>query len=139
MALINWSADLSMDYPEMDVQHQHLIALVNTLYDRFEKGQHGRALLPMFAELVEAASAHFEYEEEMLEKRGYPRLADHRDEHRLLLDQLAGLAGELHNGNKSISAETFEFLCDWLVDHIVGADKDSAAHIRASAPLQPAR
>ncbi len=130
MALIEWSSELNLEIPQMDVEHQHLIALVNTLHDRFHRGQHGRALLPVFGELVEAARTHFEFEEGLLEKQDYPRLEEHKDEHRVLMDQLVELEGQLRGGKKTIDAGTFEFLCDWLVDHIVNADRDFAVYVR---------
>ena len=116
----------------MDVEHQHLIALVNTLYDGFQRGQNARSLLRVFHELVEAASAHFEFEESFLEEQGYPETEGHKEEHRVLLEQLLELEGRLSGGKNALNAETFEYLCDWVVDHIVNADREFATFVRGA-------
>jgi len=132
MALIQWSPELSLNVPRLDIEHQHLIALVNTLYDGYQRGQNARSLERIFRELVEAASMHFESEESFLEEQGYPESDAHKEEHEVLLGQLLDLQGRVSAGRSGINAETFEYLCDWVVDHIVNADKEFAAYVKGA-------
>ena len=81
--------------------------------------------------LIDHARAHFQREEELLEKYGYPELEQHKKEHRLITEQLE----ELHEAYQStpdpdISQEIMELLTFWLVKHILEVDMRYKAYLQ---------
>ena len=76
--------------------------------------------------------AHFANEERLMRLHSYPGFEAHKAEHERLSAQVKRLQGEARNGKSVVTMEVMRFLQHWLVDHIVGVDKQYSAHLRAA-------
>lgn len=72
---------------------------------------------------------HFQREEEFMRTIDYPGLAEHRSEHALLMAEHTSMVRELRErGAKRLGPRELEALKQWVVAHILGADRGFADH-----------
>ncbi|MDW8094977.1 MAG: bacteriohemerythrin, partial [Caldimicrobium sp.] len=74
-------------------------------------------------ELVSYASYHFNTEEALMSKYGFPELANHKREHEAFKAKIKEFMDKKAKGEVTLSVEIMTFLKDWLVKHIMGTDK----------------
>jgi len=123
MALIIWSSDYSVGVDALDADHIVVASLINQIDDAKQSGSDEGAVGRVLKVLLDHAYAHFAREEALLAEHGYPHLAQHRKEHRLLEDQLHELYDEYtRTPTPDISREIMELLNYWLIEHILKVD-----------------
>lgn len=123
MALIIWSSDYSVGVDSLDADHIVVASLINQIDDAKQSGSDEGAVGRVLKVLLDHAYAHFAREEALLAEHGYPHLAQHRKEHRLLEDQLHELYDEYaRTPTPDISREIMELLNYWLIEHILKVD-----------------
>ena len=81
MDRIVWDNSFSVGIEEIDEQHKKWISIINDLHDALMSGKNlgsitGKSLKAM----EEYAHFHFSFEEEYLQKAGYPYLENHKKE-----------------------------------------------------------
>ena len=118
-----WDDSLSVKVTEIDRQHKKLIALINQLFDAMKDGQGDGVLGSILDQLVSYTQGHFATEERLMRKFGYQAYDDHKREHAELVKQVADLQAKFHNRKASLSSDVFNFLKDWLLNHIKGTDQ----------------
>jgi hemerythrin len=124
MSVIRWSEAMSVGVARLDRDHQVLIGLINRLAV-YDSGKAAEA--PVVAEVLSALVAytrfHFRREERVMEACGYPALETHREEHRLLADEVAALSVRFREAPDRVShQDLLRFLTDWLNHHILLQD-----------------
>jgi hemerythrin-like metal-binding protein len=82
MKKILWDDNFSVGVKKMDVQHQKIIKIFNTLVDNAKANSGSAKVSEILAELVDYASEHFKCEEQLLRDHSHPDLAQQRTEHR---------------------------------------------------------
>ena len=129
MAILEWSARLQLDVPDMDNAHRRLIDLMSKLA-RLSDAKAPRAeVLGTFTALADATKQHFADEETYMASIGYPELAQHKLIHGRLLEQLDHHFGRFKASTAStIEQPVFDFLKVWLQAHIAGIDRRYADH-----------
>ncbi len=131
MALILWTSDYSVGVESLDADHITVASLINHIHEAKQFGTDEVVIGDILKVVVDHARAHFQREEELLEKYGYPELEQHKKEHRLITEQLE----ELHEAYQStpdpdISQEIMELLTFWLVKHILEVDMRYKAYLQ---------
>jgi hemerythrin len=126
MSLFVWDASYSVDISEIDRQHQKLFTLFNELYDAMQQGCGNEVIGNVLASVVDYTAYHFAHEEELFRRHGYPDETAHRAEHAKLTEQARTLEQRLLSGHREVTMVTLKFLCDWLANHIMGADQKFA-------------
>ncbi len=133
MAFITWSDEYSVNIKEIDQQHQQLVELINRMYDiviiggEIDKKRIRRVLL----ELANYTDYHFRSEEKLFQIHHYPETSVHKRQHSQLTIRLLTLQRHFSAGEATISQEIFDFLKDWLVNHILGSDKEYTVFLNA--------
>ena len=121
---IKWDASLVMGYEPVDADHAKLLHVVNEFFnDLIERGGITLAL-SQFDPLVKHLISHFRLEEQLMKQSGYPDTFTHSTAHNLLETQLHDLRERIVAGDAVFSAQTMQFLKDWLVTHIRTLDKN---------------
>ena len=62
-------------------------------------------------------------------KYGYEGLAEHKAEHRELIDSVKTLRQKFQQQGKTVSNEDIEFLEHWLTEHIFVADMQMGSYL----------
>ena len=127
MAMIQWSAALSVDVKEVDEQHKVLFNLINKLNDAMLQRRAKEEMGSIINELLKYTITHFSLEENYFDKFGYPDTAAHKAQHAHFIAETKKFKTELESGKLGLSIEVMTFLSDWLKNHIMGVDKKYTA------------
>jgi hemerythrin-like metal-binding protein len=128
--LFPWLEKYSVGIPQIDAQHQGLIRLINELHAAMGAGHGREAVGKILDELVRYTEKHFRFEENMLGQKRYTKLTAHQAEHKKLTSQVVELRNKFRDNSVALSLEVFQFLRDWLANHIMGHDQQYAAELK---------
>jgi hemerythrin-like metal-binding protein len=131
--LIEWKPHLSVGVQQLDEEHKRLISFLNDLHAGM-LARHGKETLgPILDGLIKYTRTHFDNEEALLRKHGYPGFHAHLLEHeRLASEVLAKQAAfKSSGGGVMLNIETMQFLRNWLLNHVEGTDKKYTAFLNA--------
>ncbi|MBF0587553.1 MAG: hemerythrin family protein [Magnetococcales bacterium] len=105
--------------------HEGLVALIITfhstvgdLFNRSPTAKDWSRIDSVLEDLSDYTFRHFQYEEQLMAKHGYPHLAEHREQHRQLVSQLEGFQDKMRRRDAKFSVDIDFFLLDWLFTHI---------------------
>ena len=75
------TASLMTGHTQIDAEHEHILVLMNQ-FDSCLKADDNAGCSGKIDQLTEALVSHLENEEEILKGHGYPKLEDHKEQHR---------------------------------------------------------
>ncbi|MGE4506900.1 MAG: bacteriohemerythrin [Desulfovibrionaceae bacterium] len=130
MPFITWSNATAVGLETVDEQHRKLFDILNDLHAATMEGQEQSALRAIFNELIEYTVYHFENEEELHARYGFPDAAEHKREHDKLTAQAVELQRQFEEGSATVSFDLLDFLHGWLMDHTIGMDMAMASHLK---------
>ncbi len=131
VAAFDWSKEFETGIVEVDDQHQRLVGLLNHLGQvRIEATADG--LADLLAEILAYADYHFRFEEDVWEKGGATaaELASHHATHIEFSRGIVDLAHDFATQPQELARLLHEFLCSWLILHILGGDMAMARRLR---------
>ncbi|MFT5700855.1 MAG: hemerythrin [Desulforhopalus sp.] len=123
MDIIKWRESYETGIPSLDQQHQTLIELINDLYKVLRKEKSNKSIEEVLDELTTYAEKHLQEEEGILDANGYADSANHIAIHQSYRDQLATLIAESKEDQEAAVQNTYTFLRQWWMGHIVAEDK----------------
>ncbi|MEI8393605.1 MAG: bacteriohemerythrin [Rhodospirillaceae bacterium] len=119
--MLTWNNKYSVDIPCLDGDHVILISLLNQLHINLAEEKSEEALGPVLAALLNYASYHFGYEEQIMERYQFPGFDSHRAAHDRFRDKVKALIAETENTEQK-ARRVRTLLSSWLFDHIVRVD-----------------
>lgn len=123
MAFILWTDKLSVNVEKIDDQHKKLVDMINNLSDAMSQGKGKDVIEKIICELEDYAAEHFAAEEKYLDKFHFFDRLYHKEKHKAFINKVSEFSAEYKNGNVTLSLSVMGFLKDWLINHIVGEDK----------------
>lgn len=133
-SLVAWSDAYSIGMAEIDDQHKVLIDLINQLWDAIIKRARNEEMLAIVEELEKYTISHFGAEETFMRVTGYPEFDRHKKIHDEFVARIAAEKRVVQAGGH-LSLELLKYLRDWLINHILVADKAYAeVHRRKDEP-----
>lgn len=124
---MEWKDEYSMGIEEIDTQHRELISLFNRIVATADSGARWDTVHYQVMDLRRFAEFHFEFEEALMRMYGYKELDEHAHSHRAFFARLNEI--EYLSNKDYVQKEMLRFLSDWLMKHILVADKSYALHI----------
>jgi hemerythrin len=124
-----WKDEYSVGIFEIDSQHRSLISILNRLHAQMWDKDGPERLDAAIDELVDYTQTHFRFEEALLERWGYPKLAEHRAVHEKLTKEVGEFKASLGGARPVNQTELIPFLKEWLTHHILEQDRDYAPYI----------
>ncbi len=124
-----WDDSCSVGIKSIDDEHRKLIGLINkfdTAYKYHISEEYERNAL---AELVEYTKHHFDSEEALMQKYGYPDFESHKQQHVEMIAKVNSLIEEYETKGSDALGGVIALLKDWLVNHIKGTDKQYTAFL----------
>lgn len=88
MSVIEWKQDFKTGFPSIDYEHEHLIAVINSLADRISVDASFDEVDSHLAEIHGLVEAHFALEEKIMRDLKYVGYAEHKEDHDRLLDEI---------------------------------------------------
>jgi hemerythrin len=121
MAFITWTQELSTTVTKHDDEHKVLFDLLNKVVDAVGAGERGAVGVALDA-LIGFVVTHFASEEANMQAVNFPGFVAHKAEHDKLVATCGDLQTKFKAGQVEITAETAQFVKDWLFDHIPKVD-----------------
>jgi len=123
-----WNKALELGIEEVDNQHKKLIELTDHVYELIKEAKEGLdcydQIVSVFKELEDYAVYHFKYEEEILAKKGFLQLIEHKKAHDDFIKKLSTYSFEEMDYNQLESLHSIlDFLLEWVSNHIMVLDK----------------
>jgi hemerythrin-like metal-binding protein len=106
----------------MDEQHAVLMDTLNEIRLALVRGVDRDQVSEGLNRLIEFTRMHFASEEQLLEKHGFPAIAEHRTAHQKLLGQLEDAALRTHHNDEIHVGSMLLFLRNWYSHHIADLD-----------------
>jgi hemerythrin len=117
-----WSDAFRVGVEKLDTEHRRLFALVNDLSETIGRTGKIEGHEKQKKELLQFTRVHFQHEESLLEKHGYPRLELQRKDHHDLLERLERFAGAEERRARPRAQTAVDYLKDWLIRHTLIED-----------------
>lgn len=127
-----WKDAYSVSVPEIDAQHRRLVEIINRLQDAMLQGQGRSVIEGVLDDLESYSKSHFVFEEGLLAKHGYPKVATQEVQHRGFMTKLEKFRAEYRGGSITLTVPVMEFLREWLTQHIMQEDKAYSTHMVAA-------
>jgi len=132
MKTFEWSEDLSVGVQEIDDDHKKMIKYYNELFAACMVSMGPAVVLETLEKLIEYTKGHFQREEDLMEKEGYPGLAKQRHEHEELIRTVEDVQKKTKaDPNHEFSNEVLGFVGSWIKNHILESDLEIARYIRS--------
>lgn len=128
MAYIEWTRELESGIPVIDTQHKRIIDFINELEDACRTGNKEETGHVMEG-LLNYTVTHFEFEEALQEKAGYPYLKAHRRIHEIFMKKVAEIRNRASHG-EDVAPALLSLLQGWLASHIKGEDRDYVESVK---------
>lgn len=118
-----WDSEWESGHAVIDSQHQHLLERMQELFELaiLSKAGH-RQELPVLDKLFEEITAHFAFEEQVLEEIGYSGIEDHRLAHRQLCNQAECFKESYIQGMLDVSSFVSFIMEEVVLGHMLKED-----------------
>jgi hemerythrin len=133
--MIDWDDHYLIGVKRIDFEHHIFLDLINNFNDARLKDENIETLSNILDEIVLYAKFHFKSEENMMRRFNYPELAEHKNLHYQLIDELGmkvfGIQTKLYSPK-----EVEEFLVTWFINHVTHEDAKIGTYITAIAQTE---
>lgn len=131
--MIKFTEDYLIGMELIDKEHEHLFELLNKVVElvknEFIPDKYDN-IMEVMGELTEYTRVHFADEEEYMEKISYDGLEAQKKAHAGFIAKLEELELEDFDDNQQqVLMDIMDFLCTWLVQHILQMDKKIPAEV----------
>lgn len=127
--LFSWRAAYDTGVSDMDDEHRRLFETAHGIYAAVSAGSGGKGLTERFRELQRGMDLHFETEEALMDRYGYPETASHRDRHRIYRWE-AGHKGEKQQESSLSREEVTVFFRNWMIHHVLTEDRKLGLYVK---------
>jgi hemerythrin len=122
MPIIEWNESFRLGVQQFDEHHQHLVKLLNRVYDDFTAGAPAENVGIILDELIDYATYHFTAEETWMRENAYPKLTEHCDKHNRFTSRVVEMQKDYHAGKLHMTIEVLSFINNWITNHILETD-----------------
>ncbi len=122
MTILSWHDQYIIGDWTIDEQHKMLFKLINDFHTQWSQVHDPKEIALLLNKLIQYCEHHFQTEESIMEKEGFPRMDQHRSDHEKLAKTIFLLNEEFAARRELASNDVQRFCKHWLVDHIVNAD-----------------
>ena len=117
MSLIEWKDEFSVGVASVDLEHRELIDLINDLHALIGEKASADEVTSMLGEIFAQISAHFALEEKYMRDTRYPLLAEHKEDHETLLDELRDIMDLVEDDGSYDEQGLSQDLQRWFTEH----------------------
>lgn len=131
MPILSWTEEYSVGVKKIDEQHKHLFDMINEAHDSAGSVSDEEVLNKLIAGMDEFANTHFAMEEGLMEKHGYPKTDEHKRQHNdFRMRTMITKTMQPGEGAELNAIKVFQYLADWLNDHILEIDMEMADFLK---------
>lgn len=131
---IDWNESYEVGIELIDHDHQKLVGLLNQVVSaaNFHMGE--SYIRSVIGELIDYTKYHFEREEGLMKENDYPDLEAHLAQHRAMVAEVEKFSKRIEsrpNCEDDVCMEVYQYLKNWLINHIVHTDKELGQYLIA--------
>ena len=130
MPFLSWSKDYEVGVKQIDHEHRHLFDLINQYHEQHTRQISPSEIAQLLNRLVAYAEEHFKHEEKLMADIDYPLFDEHSERHNNLISAIFSINEGLSIDMVKASAETLEFIKNWLQNHILKDDINIGNYLR---------
>lgn len=119
--MFEWDNDYKIGIAEIDGEHLVLFSLLNQLEVNINSDKTGECIEDVLSALLSYVGFHFDNERQLMERSGYPALAEHLREHSAFVEKVHDMQAEA-SPPLARALRLRQFVLDWLLAHILGSD-----------------
>jgi len=126
-----WRRSYETGNEQVDKEHKEIFRMVEELIANFDDSSPAE-VDKTINYLAEYTVDHFKHEEAIMEESQYPQLDEHKKQHDDFVLEVLDLQKRVQKrANESInSIDVKVVIANWLVDHVLGSDKEMADYHR---------
>jgi diguanylate cyclase (GGDEF)-like protein/hemerythrin-like metal-binding protein len=126
-----WRSSYECGNQTIDAQHRELFQSANRLLSAVLNGLPSQDVTAMVDSFIAEVVQHFQDEEAIIAKAGYPDAPEHAVLHRALVEKAAELATSFRDGTLSLG-ELFKYLAQDVVwQHMLTADREYFSYLKS--------
>ncbi len=118
-----WKDEYSVGIKEIDNQHQVLFEIINQLIETINTTPSAEEVTKIIDNILKYKIAHFATEEKYFHQFNFEGTAEHEAAHRLFDQSVSKLREDYRDDVVGLAFALVDFLEDWLIGHLMGADK----------------
>ena len=129
-----WNKNFDLQIPSINEEHKEIFARMAQIENLSKNFADKKAVLAAFDNLVEYTLEHFQSEEAFMRKINFPEIETHKKMHADLMAKLDKYRKEYVNSvYGAFPSSVFDFFQNWLLTHILIADKRYAEFAKSKA------
>jgi hemerythrin len=117
MSLIEWREEFTIGLPDVDHEHRELIAMINALHESLGPVADVQRIVAALGEIHARIAAHFALEEREMHKLGYAYVAEHKNDHERLLDDILDIMDAVESPANYDPEALGRRLSKWFTGH----------------------
>ncbi len=117
-----WDSKFEVGHERIDSEHRIFLSLIRDLSVESDTGATKERIERTLHEIHKYADFHFTSEENIMADVAYPQLAEHKQEHRMLLAQLKNFI-QRYRASLQTPETVVDFLFQWFALHTTHKDK----------------
>ena len=119
-----WRDEYNVNIKEMDEHHRKFFSMANMLHGAIASDEDKTSVINEVMDfLINYSAMHFEMEEGLMKKYGFPEFDLHRIKHQRFYEEAREIEKKLRNGTMEIDMRIVNFLTDWIINHILIEDR----------------
>lgn len=126
-SLFGWNDAYSVNIARLDKQHQKLFDTMSQLDEALRSGQKTPRVDQIVDNLVSNAFSQFAIEEALMEKFGFPGLAEHKLKHAIFREKIVTFLIE-RKVRPDVAVDILFYTQDWWKQHLLHVDKKYSAY-----------
>lgn len=125
-----WDPALDLGIESIDIQHRRIVDNINRLHMAQMMSDRDK-VREVLIDLIDYTKTHFTFEEELMEKSGYPALESHKGLHKAFIARIKKRSQE-HISGQDVTQQLTADLKSWLLSHIKKDDREYAPFVLRS-------
>ena len=132
---IKWDVSYEIGDETVDAQHRRLFEILGELIESCEAGREPQRVQDTLSFLVNYAVKHFNDEEALQQKYGYPHYNEHKQIHENFKNTVGGLVQRFCESQsvEKLRNDVEKILVKWILNHIQRDDRKIGEYIKSSA------
>lgn len=119
----HWKDEMSVKSQELDYQHQHMVDIINEVYQAFTNREHKEGIGKIMDKLSQYIVYHFTFEEVYFEMFDFYDRENHIREHLMFRQKVDEFNSRYKSNDATLTCDVLNFLKNWLSEHIIESDQ----------------
>ena len=125
-----WKEEYTVNITIIDEQHKKFLGIINDLKAIVNNNQCKEKVSDIFFQLAYLIDYYFIKEEIYFNDLKYPKLEQHKSQHKLFIDRTIQFQKDLENNKPNLCLEIYNYLESWFDEHILKYDKEAVEYLK---------